>query len=95
MCVTSLCTRGALDTWSRRRSTAALGGNLDNEELVRNWHAAIVRDCREILGRDLTEPELAFIQSRGALIALEFIEDTVHSFRGVPNELERFLRSEA
>jgi len=25
MCVTSLCTRGALDTWSRGRSTAALG----------------------------------------------------------------------
>jgi hypothetical protein len=25
MCVISLCTRGALDTWSRRRSTAALG----------------------------------------------------------------------
>jgi hypothetical protein len=24
MCVISLCTRGALDTWSRRRSTAAL-----------------------------------------------------------------------
>ena len=28
MCVISLCTRGALDTWSRGRSTAALGGNL-------------------------------------------------------------------
>ena len=27
MCVTSLCTRGALDTWPRGRSTAALGGN--------------------------------------------------------------------
>ena len=26
MCVISLCTRGALDTWSRRRSTAALDG---------------------------------------------------------------------
>ena len=25
MCVISLCTRGALDTWSRGRSTAALG----------------------------------------------------------------------
>src|SRR5690349_12228372 len=25
MCAISLCTRGALDTWSRRRSTAALG----------------------------------------------------------------------
>ena len=28
MCVISLCTRGALDTWSRGRSTAALGGNI-------------------------------------------------------------------
>jgi hypothetical protein len=28
MCVPSLCTRGALQTLSRRRSTAALGGNL-------------------------------------------------------------------
>lgn len=27
MCGISLCTRGALDTWSRGRSTAALGGN--------------------------------------------------------------------
>lgn len=27
MCVISLCTRGALDTWSRGRSTAALGAN--------------------------------------------------------------------
>src|SRR5262245_7782599 len=26
MCVTSLCTRAALDTWSRGRRTAALGG---------------------------------------------------------------------
>ena len=28
MCLISLCTRGALDTWSRGRSTAALGGNV-------------------------------------------------------------------
>jgi hypothetical protein len=67
---------------------------MDNEELVRNWHAAIIRDCHEILARDLTAAELAFIQSRGAFIALEFVEDTVHSFRGEPKELERFLRSE-
>jgi hypothetical protein len=41
-----------------------------------------------------TAMELSFIQSRGAFIALEFIEDTVHSFRGEPDKLERFLRSE-
>jgi hypothetical protein len=29
MCAISLCTRGALDTWSRRRSTAALGGSVE------------------------------------------------------------------
>ena len=68
---------------------------MDNEELVRNWRAAIVRDCSEILGRDLTASELAFIQSRGAFIDLEFIGDTVRSFRGEPSALERFLRSEA
>jgi hypothetical protein len=29
MCVTSLCTRGALDGWSRGRSTAAFGNTDD------------------------------------------------------------------
>ena len=29
MCVTSLCTRGALDAWSRGRSTAALCGTFE------------------------------------------------------------------
>ena len=66
---------------------------MDNEPLVRNWHAAIIRDCHTILGRDLTAAELKFIQSRGAFIALEWIEDTVKSFRDKPEELERFLRS--
>src|SRR5262245_9113178 len=42
MCVTSLCTRGALDTWSRGRSTAALADMRHvatlhyTEELVRS-----------------------------------------------------------
>ena len=33
MCVISLCTRGALDTWSRGRSTAALGVMLGGSAL--------------------------------------------------------------
>jgi hypothetical protein len=35
MCVISLCTRGALDTWSRRRSTAALGVTVMRDHSVR------------------------------------------------------------
>ena len=46
MCVTSLCTRGALDTWSRGRSTAALAGNLMHipvRTLVLLLAAALIR----------------------------------------------------
>ena len=35
MCAISLCTRGALDAWSRRRSTAALGGNVTRSGVSR------------------------------------------------------------
>jgi hypothetical protein len=67
---------------------------MDNEPLVRNWQAAIIRKCHEILGRGLTSAELAFIQSRGGFLALEQIEDHVQSLRESPEELERFLHSD-
>jgi hypothetical protein len=40
MCVTSLCTRGALDTWSRGRSTAALGDMNSDDCHVLEWNDA-------------------------------------------------------
>lgn len=67
---------------------------MDNEDLVRTWQAAIIRDCRRILGRDLTPPESAFILRRAGFIALETIEDEVRSLAGRPDELERYLGSE-
>ena len=68
---------------------------MDNEHPVRKWQAAIVRDCRRILGRELTPPEKAFITRRAGFIALEMIEDEVRSLTGRPDELQRYLRSEA
>ncbi len=67
---------------------------MDNEHVVRGWHATIVGECTRILGRKLTEAETVFITSRGAFIALEIIEDHVRSLRGKPAELQRYLRSE-
>ena len=69
--------------------------NVDNEQLVRNWQAAILRECRRILARELTPPESAFIKSRRGFVALEMVEDEVRSLTGKPGELQRYLRSEA
>jgi hypothetical protein len=95
MCGVSLCTRGAPDSAARRRSTAALGDNVDNEDLVRNWHRAIIEECRSILGRELTSAESKFVESRGAFIGLEWMEDHIRTLRDNPTALEQFLRSEA
>jgi hypothetical protein len=43
MCVISLCTRGALDTWSRGRSTAALGAMNSEPATVKPPHAFTAR----------------------------------------------------
>lgn len=65
---------------------------MDNRKLVENWHAEILRECRERLGRKLTPEEKDFVTCRGGFIALEAIEDTVKSIRGA--ELETYLNSE-
>jgi predicted RNA-binding Zn-ribbon protein involved in translation (DUF1610 family) len=44
MCVISLCTRGALDSWPRGRSTAALGAMFDKSVIARTgqkWKLAL------------------------------------------------------
>lgn len=66
---------------------------MDNENLVRNWHRAIIDSCKVRLARDLTKEEEKFIVSRGSFIALEIIEDTVNSIEG--DELEKYLNSES
>ena len=68
---------------------------MDNEPLVRKWHAAIVDDCETILGRSLTEAEANFITSRGGFVALEIIQDEVRGLAGKPEELQQYLGSEA
>jgi hypothetical protein len=65
---------------------------VDNEKLVKKWQGAIIRVCRERLGRELTPQENRFIASRGGFIALEMIDDTVKSLQGA--ELEKYLNSE-
>lgn len=62
---------------------------------MRNWHAAIIKDCEHILGRGLSEPEHRFITSRGGFVALEMIHDHVKSLTGKAEELRRYLNSEA
>jgi hypothetical protein len=66
---------------------------MGNEKLMKNWHAAIMQQCRQKLGRPLTPLEEKFITSRGAFVALEMIEDTVRSLSGP--ELEAYLNSES
>ncbi len=38
---------------------------MDNEQLVKSWHEAIITECRKRLGRNMTMEEDAFITSRG------------------------------
>lgn len=64
-----------------------------NKKLMKNWHASIMKQCRQRLGRPLTPEEERFITSRGAFVALEMIEDTVRSLSGP--DLEAYLNSEA
>ena len=67
---------------------------MDNEQLVRNWQAAIIRDSEEILGRRLDDSERQFIASRGGFLALETIHDTVKYYAGDPAKLAHYLGSE-
>ena len=65
---------------------------MDNERMVKKWQGAIIRVCRERLGRELTPQENTFITSRTGFIALEMIEDTVKSLPAA--ELEKYLNPE-
>ena len=67
---------------------------LDNQELVFNWHRKIVNICEDRLGRQLTDIEKRFIESRGGFMALEMIEDTVNTTASI-KDLEGYLNSEA
>jgi len=64
---------------------------MDNEELVGNWQSEIKLECERRLGRKLKHREENFIYSRGSLMALEIIEDTIKSKKG--KELEDYLNS--
>ena len=62
--------------------------------MERKWQDAIITDCELILKRPLRDPEITFIRSRIAYIALEMIHDNVKSLADNPKELERYLASE-
>jgi hypothetical protein len=64
------------------------------DRTVRNWHAAIIKDCEDILGRALQEPECSFITARSGFVALEMIHDHVKSLTGAAKQLECYLNSE-
>jgi hypothetical protein len=65
---------------------------MNSEALVRKWHKAIIADAESKLQRPLRSYEREFIVSRGGLIALEAIHDTIKA--AVKDEAERYLGSE-
>ena len=76
MCVISLCTRGALDTWSRGRSTAALGDMSERSTTDLSFE----RDAGELL-TDVGEIGCVFRFSHSAgERSYEFFRD-IESFR--------------
>jgi hypothetical protein len=62
------------------------------ESLARKWQQAIIKDAEAKLQRPLLEYERRFIESRGGLIALELIHDTVKASDAA--KLEAYLASE-
>lgn len=62
-------------------------------DLVENWQEKIVSLSESKLGRPLTTREKQFIFSRGGLMALEAIEDSVRDLDLYG--LQRFLNSES
>ena len=65
---------------------------MNNEPIIRCRHKAIMADAETKLKRPLRDYERKFIVSRGGLIALEMIHDTVKAADA--DELERYLGSE-
>ena len=65
---------------------------MTDDPLIRNWQKAIISDAGAKLKRPLRDYERKFIVSRGGLIALEQIHDTVKA--SSPAELEIYLGSE-
>ena len=65
---------------------------MGDDPLVRNWQKAIISDAEAKLKRPLRDYERQFIVSRGGLIALEMIHDTVKA--DDPAKLEIYLGSE-
>lgn len=65
---------------------------MNSGRTVKAWQTAIIQDAETKLGRPLKDHEREFITSRGGLIALEMIHDTVK--HATKEELEVYLSSE-
>lgn len=65
---------------------------MKSNDAVPGFHDAILCLAREKLGRALTEKETLFVTSRGGLVALAMILDTVRA--GSAAEIERYLNSD-
>lgn len=65
---------------------------MSNDKIVQRMHKEILTAARDKLGRPLTDKESAFVTSRGGLVALEMILDTVRADTAA--EIERYLNSE-
>ncbi len=63
-----------------------------NDAIVKNLQAAILATSRQKLGRDLTETERNFIESRGGYVALEMILDRINVANAA--EIAGYLNSE-
>jgi hypothetical protein len=62
------------------------------EPIVRKFHKAIIRAATEKLARPLSGDEKRFVTSRGGLVALEMILDTVNALDA--RSVEEYLNSE-
>lgn len=63
------------------------------DTVASNWQHAIIETAQKKLDRVLTEPERAFIASRGGYMALEMIDETVNALDG--DSLVQYLNSES